>query len=71
MNILVDENIPLITVKELRSDGFDVADIRGTNKQGIIDENLWEISQKEKRLLIATDKGFKQSQADRVRCRTG
>ena len=58
MKIFVDENIPLITVKELRSRGFDVTDIRGTPDQGITDEELWEIVQKEKRLLITTDKGF-------------
>ena len=34
MKIFVDENIPLITVKQLRSKGFDVTDIRGTPDQG-------------------------------------
>jgi predicted nuclease of predicted toxin-antitoxin system len=58
MKIFVDENIPLITVKQLRSKGFDVTDIRGTTDQGIIDELLWRRAQKEKRLLITTDKGF-------------
>ena len=27
MNVLVDEKIPLVTVDELRSKGFDVTDI--------------------------------------------
>jgi predicted nuclease of predicted toxin-antitoxin system len=58
MKIFVDENIPLITVEELRSKGFDVTDIRGTPDQGMIDELLWEKAQKERRLLITTDKGF-------------
>ena len=58
MKIFVDENIPLITVKQLRSKGFDVTDIRGTPEQGMIDELLWKRTQKEKRLLITTDKGF-------------
>jgi predicted nuclease of predicted toxin-antitoxin system len=58
MKIFVDENIPLITVKQLRSMGFDVTDIRGTPDQGMIDELLWKRTQKEKRLLITTDKGF-------------
>lgn len=31
MKIFVDENIPLITVKELCEQGFDVIDIRGTD----------------------------------------
>ena len=58
MRILVDENIPLMTVKELQSKGYDVHDIRGTADQGITDAELWQIAQKEKRLLITTDKGF-------------
>ena len=58
MKIFVDENIPLITVKQLRSKGFDVTDIRGTPDQGMIDERLWKRTQQEKRLLITTDKGF-------------
>jgi len=58
MKIFVDENIPSITVKHLRSKGFDVTDIRGTPDQGMIDELLWKRTQKEKRLLITTDKGF-------------
>jgi len=35
MNIYVDENIPLVTVEELRNLGHDVLDIRGTADQGI------------------------------------
>jgi hypothetical protein len=58
MKILVDENIPLMTVKALRSKGYDVRDIRGTGDQGIQDADLWQIAQQEKRLLITTDKGF-------------
>ena len=58
MKVFVDENIPLMTVKELRSKGYDVRDIRGTGDQGITDAELWQITQKEKRLLITTDKGF-------------
>jgi len=58
MKIFADENIPLITIMELRSKGFDVKDIRGTHDQGITDDQLWQIAQKEKILLITTDKGF-------------
>ena len=58
MKICVDENIPLITVLELKKLGHDVLDIRGTDDQGIPDDLLWEKAQKEKRLLITTDKGF-------------
>ncbi|MBW2591137.1 MAG: DUF5615 family PIN-like protein [Deltaproteobacteria bacterium] len=58
MKIFVDENIPLITVRELSEQGFDVIDIRGTDDRGITDENLWQKVQNEKCLLITTDKGF-------------
>lgn len=58
MKIFVDENIPKITVNELKSQGFDVLDIRNTKKEGIPDEQVWEIAQNEKRLLITTDKAF-------------
>lgn len=58
MKILVDENIPLTTVRDLRLKGFDVLDIRGTAEQGITDEVLWKKAQREKRLFITTDKGF-------------
>ena len=58
MKVLVDENIPLVTVDELRSKGFDVTDIRGSAEQGITDEVLWQKAQQEKRLFITTDKGF-------------
>lgn len=52
MKIFVDENIPLMTVRELRDQRFEVIDIRGTDDQGITDEVLWEKAQKEKCLLI-------------------
>ncbi|HEX8845463.1 MAG TPA: DUF5615 family PIN-like protein [Pyrinomonadaceae bacterium] len=60
MKICVDENIPLITVAELGSRGHNVLDIRGTANQGMPDDLLWELAQKESRLLISTDKGFVQ-----------
>lgn len=40
MRIVVDENIPLMTVNELRSLGHNVMDIRGTDLEGIDDEEL-------------------------------
>lgn len=58
MRILVDENIPLLSVKQLREMGHDVLDIRGTADEGISDELLWDIARREQRLLITTDKGF-------------
>jgi len=60
MKILVDENIPLITVKKLREFGHEVLDIRGTPDEGMPDEMLWPKTLMEGRLLITTDKGFAQ-----------
>ena len=34
MKILVDENIPLISVQQLRKMNHDVTDVRGTSDQG-------------------------------------
>jgi len=58
MKILVDENIPLVTVYALRQNGHDVKDIRGTEAEGMPDSDLWKIAEQEGRLLISTDKGF-------------
>jgi predicted nuclease of predicted toxin-antitoxin system len=52
MKILVDENIPSITVQELRRLGHDVLDVRGTPQQGIEDVELWRLAQFQERLLI-------------------
>jgi len=60
VNIFVDENIPSITVRALRELGHDVLDVRGTPEEGMTDDALWEIVQREGRLLITTDKGFAQ-----------
>jgi len=58
MKILVDENIPLVSVNELRQMGHEVLDIRSTDDQGMTDEALWNKAYQDKRLLITTDKGF-------------
>src|SRR5574340_1183759 len=58
MRVLVDENIPRMTVEALRATGHDVKDIRGTSDQGITDAGLWELALAQSRVLITTDKGF-------------
>ena len=58
MRVLVDENIPRITVDSLRTLGHDVKDIRGTSEQGMADADLWVLALAESRALITTDKGF-------------
>jgi len=58
MRILVDENVPNITVHELQALGHNVLDIRGTERQGMFDDELWPFAQTEQRTLVTTDKGF-------------
>ena len=60
MRILVDENIPKMTIRALQEMGHDVRDIRGTMLEGIEDDGVWNLMQKENRMLITTDKGFMQ-----------
>lgn len=55
MKFLVDEHIPLMTVQALTMMGHDVLDIRGTPDEGMQDDALWEMAQREERLLITTD----------------
>ena len=64
MKILVDENIPLMTVSRLKALGHDVQDIRGTPEEGMSDLSLWELAQREQRLLVTTDKGFAAKRAE-------
>jgi predicted nuclease of predicted toxin-antitoxin system len=63
MKILVDENIPRMTVDGLRELGHDVRDIRSSADQGLPDAALWDIAIREARLLITTDKGFTEYRA--------
>ncbi len=58
MKILVDENIPLMTISMLRDMGHDVLDIRGSKNEGMKNSKIWKLAQKERRFFITTDKGF-------------
>ncbi len=61
MRILVDENIPRMTVGRLSELGHDVKDIRGTDEEGLADAGLWDVAMRESRLLITTDKGSRST----------
>jgi predicted nuclease of predicted toxin-antitoxin system len=63
MKVLVDENIPRMTVDALRGLGGDVKDVRGTSDQGAPDADLWALAMAESRTLITTDKGFTEYRA--------
>jgi predicted nuclease of predicted toxin-antitoxin system len=58
MKILADENIPRMTVQQLRDLRHDVRDVRGTPEQGVPDPDLWTAAMTEGRALITTDRGF-------------
>ena len=58
MKILVDENIPRMTVLALRAADHDVLDLRGTPEEGCPDQAVWDRAQSEGRVLITTDRGF-------------
>ena len=47
MRVLVDENIPRMTVNGLCELGHDVKDIRGTAGQGLPDTSLWGMAVEE------------------------
>ena len=64
MKILVDENIPGVTVAALRGAGHDVLDIRGTSDEGALDDQVWQMAMDQERLLVTTDKGFAQRRDD-------
>jgi hypothetical protein len=51
MSVLVDENIPRMTVDALHALGHDVKDIRGTSDQGLADCDLWGLPLAESRAL--------------------
>ena len=58
MRILVDENIPRLTVAALIEQGHEVLDFRCSAREGSPDADLWDVALRENRLLITTDKGF-------------
>lgn len=58
LRIFADENIPLQTIELLRMQGHDVASGHDRQHKGLDDFGLWELVQKESRILITTDRGF-------------
>ena len=60
MKVLADENVPLMTINELRRQGHDVRDIHKAEQKGLLDTEVWARAQEESRLLITTDKSFAQ-----------
>src|ERR1043166_6130746 len=46
--------------KNCEREAMNVLDIRGTERQGMFDDELWPLAQNEQRMLITTDKGFSE-----------
>jgi predicted nuclease of predicted toxin-antitoxin system len=57
MKFLTDENIGFEVIKSLRQLGFDIKSILETNR-GVNDAIVISLANKEKRILITTDKDF-------------
>lgn len=65
MRVFVDENIPVMTAQWLSESGHEVLDIRGTDREGMKDEAVWEMVQRGGYLMITTDKGFARYRSER------
>lgn len=58
MKFLTDENVAVSVVDFLRTKGFDVKDIKEEFLHGIPDKDIFDIAQKEKRIIITHDRDF-------------
>jgi predicted nuclease of predicted toxin-antitoxin system len=58
MKFFLDENFPRKATEALRNLGHTVIDIRGTGAEGIDDQVIFEIAQKEKAVFLTTDRDF-------------
>lgn len=58
MNFFLDENFPKIAGKILEAEGHAVFDIRGTEKEGISDIDIFNISKNSSAVFLTTDKDF-------------
>jgi predicted nuclease of predicted toxin-antitoxin system len=58
MRILLDENLPVELLEELRALGHDVADVHSENISGRPDDEVWNAAQSAARLLITQDIRF-------------
>ena len=58
MIFFLDENFPKKAKSILIKEGYSVFDIRGTDKQGLADKELFRIVKQKKAILLTTDKDF-------------
>ncbi len=62
MRFLADENIHNSLIAAIRRKGYSVKDIKEEKLQGIDDQKLAALANKEKRILITFDKDFLNTQ---------
>ncbi len=58
MNIFLDENMPRAVTDLLCSRGCRVHDVRGTGKEGMSDEDIFQCAIKSNAVFFTTDKDF-------------
>ena len=58
MKFLVDENIPISCSLLLTKSAHEVIDIRGTDKEGLSDSDIFQLAQNYKAIFITCDKDF-------------
>lgn len=58
MNFFLDENFPKKAIPLLEEQGHNVFDIRGTDREGLSDLELFPLAKKEKAVFLTTDKNF-------------
>ena len=61
MKFLTDENVSTKVVNSLRKFNYDVKDIKEEKLYGLSDEKIFELAQKERRIIISHDKDFIRS----------
>lgn len=58
MKFFLDENFPKSSVDFLKKSGNKIIDIRGTEKEGLDDESIFDLAQKNSAIFLTTDKDF-------------
>jgi predicted nuclease of predicted toxin-antitoxin system len=54
----LDENFPRSAAEMLRKAGHTIFDIRGTDDEGLSDEDIFNMAQKEHAIFLTTDRDF-------------
>ena len=58
LKFVIDEDVPRSTTRILKSNGYEVLDVRDCGLRGKSDEEVFKFAQKEKAVLLTGDLGF-------------